>query len=274
MREAWIPLLRCPVTGTPYDVDATRSGGGEIQEGFLVARGGREVRPIVAGIPVLPPDLAAHLKAHGTVYERMPLADSRVVRFVLGRIGRKGTDFVPFEEVIARYGDLVPPGTWPEPPELAPADEALARALAEARGGGARALDVGCGVGRGVFVLLGGGFEAACGVDRSVARVRRAHNVAVTRADFFLPAPPDSGLRQVPIELDRLDRRGAEFAVAAAEALPFADGAFDAVLLRRGDGLGPWDDPGRARAEAERVLGAGGLLLTEDAEGRYRAVER
>ena len=192
MREAWIPLLRCPVTGEPYDLDATRATPGEVTEGFLVARGGREVRPVLAGLAILPRDLQAHLKAHGEVYERMPLADSRIVRFVLGAVGHEGFDRVPFAEVIARYGDLVPPGTYDEPPEPAPEDAALAALLSGLDGTFHRALDVGCGVGRGVFVLLARA-ESALGIDRSVARARRARNVAVTQADFFLPAPEDSG---------------------------------------------------------------------------------
>lgn len=266
MREAWIPLLRCPVTGEPYDLDPTRATPGEVTEGFLVAREGREVRPILAGLAVLPRDLSAHLKTHGTVYERMPIADSRLVRFVLGAAGHAGSDFVPFDEVVAHYGDLVPPGTYDAPPELAPEDAALAGLLAGLDGPVRRALDVGCGVGRGVFVLLGRA-ESALGVDRSVARVRRARNVAVTQADFFLPAPEDSGLKQVPLELSRLDRRGADFVVADADALPFVGGCMDLVLLRRGDGLGEHADRAKALAEAVRVLTDAGILVLEEGGG-------
>ena len=151
----------------------------------------------------------------------MPLADSRVVRFVLGTTGRSGYDVVPFDEVVARYGDLVPPGTYDEPPEPASEDAALAALLSGLEGEFHRALDIGCGVGRGVFVLLDR-VDMALGIDRSVARVRRARNVATTNADFFLPAPVDTGLVQVPLELSRLDRRGADFAVADADALPLS----------------------------------------------------
>jgi SAM-dependent methyltransferase len=146
---------------------------------------------------------------------------------------------------------------------MAREDAALARLLA---GLGAvengRALDVGCGVGRGVFVLLGF-VDAALGVDRSLARVRRARNVAATQADFFLPAPPDTGLREIPIELERLDRDGADFAAADAESLPLVDACMDVVVLRSGDGEGPWDEPVLVLREALRVLTPAGLLIVE-----------
>lgn len=263
MNEAWFPLLRCPVTGERYDLDSTRATPGEVTEGFLVARGGREVRPVLAGLAVLPRDLAAHFKSHGEVYERMPLSDSRIVRFVLGALGHARLDRVPFDEVIARYGDLVPPGTCPEPPEPAAEDAALAALLCDLDSDVGRAVDVGCGVGRGVFVLLARA-ERALGVDRSVARARRARNVAVTQADFFLPAPEGSDLKEVAIELSRLDRRGADFAVADPDALPLEDGCADLVVLRAGDGLGPLPDRAKALAEAVRVLATDGTLVLAD----------
>ena len=49
--------------------------------------------------------------------------------------------------------------------------------------------------------------------------MRRARNVAVTQADFHLPGPRDQGGRDVPLELSRLQRRGADFAVADPDAL-------------------------------------------------------
>jgi len=266
MHETWLPLLRCPVTGERYDLDPTRATPGEITEGFLVAREGHEVRLVLAGLAVLPRDLRAHLKTYGEVYERMPLADSRIVRYVLGGVGHAGYDRVPFDEVIARYGDLVPLGTYDEPPGLAPEDADLAGLIASLDGGAGRALDLGCGVGRGVFVLLDR-FERVLGVDRSLARIRRARNVAVTHADFFLPAPPDSGLKQVPLELTRLDRRGADFAVADGDALPLADGCMDLVVVRGEEGLRPHRVRAGAHApalrEAVRVLAADGILVLE-----------
>jgi len=236
--------------------------GSEIFEGFLVARGGREERPILAGLAVLPRDLAMHLRAFGNVYERMPIGDSRVVRFVLGQTGRRDFDLVPFAEVVARYGDLVPADLVEEPAPLAAEDALLAQLLAMTGGVDAPALDLGCGVGRGAFVLREYG-PRALGVDRSVARVRRARNVATTRADFFLPPAASASGTEVPLELGRLSREGVDFMVADVESLPFADAVFGLVLLRDGDGRGEWTDAGAAAAEAVRVLAEGGLLVTE-----------
>jgi SAM-dependent methyltransferase len=233
--------------------------GEEWVEGFLVCRACLAVRPVLGGSAILPKDLARHLDAQASVYRRTPLADPRVTRFVLAALGG-GTDRVPFEEVTARYGDLaVLPGAPARP--RAPEDDALDLLLHRRPPGTPlhRALDVGCGVGRGTFVLAAHGAEAL-GVDRSAARVRRARNLAVTEEGFRLHAPDDPG-REVPLDLAVLARTAVDFAVADAESLPLASHVFDVVVLRAGDGLGPWSDAAGAAAEARRVLRAGGLLV-------------
>ena len=260
-----------------YHLDATRQAGPEIQEGFLVAKETAEVRPIVAGIAILPRDLARHLRDHGNVYWRTPLADSRIARFILGRAGRGTDDFVPFDEVVGRYGDLSKDGILPEVPATAPQDEALAKLLAAHAPDGGVGLDIGCGVGRGAFVLRAY-VDQALGVDRSAARVRRARNVATTNAAFFLPGPPDSGIREVPVDLDRLDREGVDFLVAGSDALPLADDIADVVVLRAGDGRGPWPDAAAALAEATRVAREDALFVLDasfasDVQGMARLGE-
>ena len=266
MERAWIELLRCPRTGSAYDLDPTREEGDDVVEAFLVSRREQEVRPILSGMAVLVPDLRAHLREHGNVYARIPLADSRIARFVLGRIGRGTDDFVPFAEVVAHYGDLVEPGELDPPPPMHARDEALARLLVEHGVAQGRGVHVGCGVGRGAFVLRSL-LDRALGLDRSAARVRRARNVAVTRAAFFLPAPAGHPRKELPLELDRMDRTHVDFAVASAEALPLADAVADVVVLEGADGRGPLADPARALAEAERVLAPGGLLVVDGALG-------
>ncbi len=269
MRPLLLDRLACPVCraqglSSGYELDPTRVGGGEdggapgeLIEGYLVCLRCRAARPVVGGTPLLPLDLDAHLASHGNVYRRLALGDPRLVRLLLGRAGT-GIDVVPFAEVVARYADLLPPHAAPRRPP-APLDLALDAAL---RAAGARgpALEIGCGVGRGTFVLAARTGDAV-GVDRSVARVRRALHVAI--ADEFLLPAADGAPAEASIDLDALVREPVDFAVADPEALPFRDGVFATVVLHPADGDGPLRDPAAARAEAERVLGAGGDLFVE-----------
>jgi SAM-dependent methyltransferase len=214
----------------------------------------------VSGIPILPPDLDRHFATHGNVYRRTPVADPRLTRFVLSR-WRGGGDFVPFEEVVARYGDLLPEGERPAAAP-APSDRALLEALeslAPTLPRSGPALDVGCGVGRSAFVLAEFAGEAV-GVDRSVARVRRARNVQ-SAAEFHLP--PSGGGKERPIDLSRLRRSHVDFVVADAALLPFRDGAFSVVALHEGDSEGAFADAAHALREASRVRSEGGVVLVE-----------
>lgn len=278
MRQPSLPRLRCPVclrggVEAPFEVDATRVGGGEdggrpgeLLEAFLVCARCRAVRPVFGGVGVLVADLDAHLDAHGNVYRRAPIADPRVTRYVLGRAG-SGGDVVPFEEVVERYGDLLPPAPdAPDAPARAPSayDAALAAWLATGPRAPAPALEIGCGVGRGTFVLAARTGDAT-GIDRSVARVRRARNVATT-VEFHLPIRPGARV-ETPIDLARLARDDVDFVVAGPDPLPFASASFDVVVLRHGDGDGPWPDAEAALAEARRVLAPGGRLLREAGPG-------
>ncbi|MFM8979962.1 MAG: methyltransferase domain-containing protein [Planctomycetia bacterium] len=259
MHRAWLEVLRCPACGQPLVLDATRAAGDEVVEAFLACGGCLEVRVVVGGSAVLPQRLEAHLREQGGIYRRMPLADPRVVRFVLARLG-SGDDSVPVDELLAAYGDLRPGAPTP-PPAGALALGALAARAAQ-QGPLARALDVGCGAGRGTFELARHAARVL-GVDRSAARIRRARNLAVTAEGFRLPAAP--GTRgEVSLELERLARAGVDWAVAEPACLPLAGGSMDLVVLHAADGRGPLADAAVA-AEALRVLRPAGWRVRPEA---------
>lgn len=258
MRRALISLLACPHTGAPYEVDPVRVADDEVVEAFLVSRDERDVRPLVAGVAVLPLDLRAHMRSHGSVYKRSPINDPRLARFLLGQAG-SGHDRVAFDDVVGHYRDLAS-----APPEgydtsAHPEDDALRRLFDGERVGGLGVV-IGCGVGRAVFVLAAA-LEMVLGIDRSIACVRRARNIAVTNEDFFLPAPRDSGLKEIALDLGPLVRDGADFAVADATALPLTDACADAVVIMPGDAQGAWDEPELVWREVLRVAKPGARLV-------------
>jgi SAM-dependent methyltransferase len=98
---------------------------------------------------------------------------------------------------------------------------------------GARALDAGCGTGFQAALLDTLGWRTH-GVDVSAGLLARAR-------------------RRLP---------GAALALASIEALPYADGRFDAIVCC-GSTLSFVDDPARALAELGRVLRPGGRLLLD-----------
>lgn len=230
----------------------------ELSEGYLVCRTCRAAYPVLAGTAILPVDVKAHLATHGNVYRRLSIPDPRLARFLLSNAG-EGADFVPFDEVVARYADLLPfDATRPAKP-MSARDARLDEAIRNG-GGIGPALEIGCGVGRGTFVLAARTGDAI-GVDRSVARVRRARNVETTD-EFRLPVV-DLKTSETPIELSRLARRDVDFLVADPEALPFADGTFATVVVRDGDGEGAFVDDARVNSEALRIARPNGLVLVE-----------
>jgi uncharacterized protein YbaR (Trm112 family) len=285
MQRFWIDRLVCPQTHASFDVDPIRIAEDEVIEAFLVSQDERRVYPLVAGVAVLPPDLPLHMRLQGNVYRRSPINDPRLGRFLLGQAGT-GYIVVPFDEVVGHYQDLA--ATPPEGYDTSrhPEDLALERLLGAldlpSRDDSAGVV-IGCGVGRGVFILREA-LPHALGLDRSVACVRRARNIAVTVEHFFLPAPKGSGMKEIPLDLSTLVRSGVDFAVGHPEALPVAGDSMDVVVLPAGDIQGPWVDAEAAVGEARRVTRPGGWLILHDAleaargesgthrQGPYRAV--
>jgi ubiquinone/menaquinone biosynthesis C-methylase UbiE len=104
-------------------------------------------------------------------------------------------------------------------------------------------LDVGCGTGRLSVRLLSGYRDArVVGVDASVGMIRNARVAVVT------------------------DR--AHFAVAAAEQLPFADAAFDLVVVTLS--VSHWADKAAGLAEIGRVMAPGATLVAADISPVWR----
>jgi SAM-dependent methyltransferase len=101
-------------------------------------------------------------------------------------------------------------------------------------------LDIGCGPGAAVRAVAGS-VARAVGVDRSEAMAEIARRRS----------------REVP---------NVEFAVGAAEALPFPDASFDRVWTIHS--FHHWEDPTRGIAEVLRVLRPGGRFLVIESETR------
>jgi ubiquinone/menaquinone biosynthesis C-methylase UbiE len=98
-------------------------------------------------------------------------------------------------------------------------------------------LDVGCGTGGAVLQAARRPIRRACGVDLSAVMIERARR----NADGF---------------------DNVEFRVADAEAIPYGDGEFTAVICT--NSFHHYSDPLRALGEMRRVLQPGGRVLLVD----------
>ena len=114
-----------------------------------------------------------------------------------------------------------------------PQEEGLAALALEARD---RFLDVGCGSGAAVRAAAAAGARRAVGVDLSPVMIEQAKALAEGAAS--------------------------EFVVGDAEALPFLDASFDALLCS--SSFHHYPEPARALGEMARVLVPGGRLALAD----------
>jgi SAM-dependent methyltransferase len=94
----------------------------------------------------------------------------------------------------------------------------------------------------------GAALDVACGLGDDVARMKAAGARAV-----------GADRSRTLIDTARSRHPGCEFAVADADALPFADGTFDAVRIDRS--LQHIADPGRVVREMARVARPGAVVL-------------
>lgn len=123
-------------------------------------------------------------------------------------------------------------------------DEAIY--LRERLGGDvSRVLDLGCGFGIHSVLLAWSGCGEVVGIDPSAMKIRRCRSVLSLAEDH----PP------------------CRFVSAVAQALPFRDGAFSAVLARESLSHVPEVVP--TLQEAERVLAPGGVLHVRDYNNRW-----
>ncbi len=264
MRRASLDRLMHPERGHAFEVDVLREHEGDVIEGYLVCRVTRAVWPLVAGLAIVTPTLKAYVRQHANVFARLPIADPRLTRFLLAIEGR-GFDRVNFDDVVSQYCDLAvdpPDGYRIEiDDELLALERLLARVV---RGRPAYGIDLGCSVGRSVFILRTY-VERALGVDYGLAVLRRARNIAQSQEDFFLPGLPcaDGEGRgpEVKLDLDRLVRPRVDFLAAQVEQLPIKDDCVDVCVIHAGDQRGAWQRPTEVACHALRVVRRSGIVI-------------
>lgn len=160
-------------------MEAGAAGGpDELAEGVLRCTGCGRRYPVIDGIPVICADLAGLLRTEGTALVAGPL--SAAVQAVLAE---PGPDDAPLSYSVENLGAYLDAswGDLAEPPADGPGVPYGARALVgrlEARAGAkvARAVEVGCGVGRGLAALARGA-ALVVGLDRSPGALKLARRL-------------------------------------------------------------------------------------------------
>ncbi|RVU16924.1 methyltransferase domain-containing protein [Methylobacterium oryzihabitans] len=225
------------------------------------ACGGRV--PILAGVPVLVPDLAGWLSAHLPLVLESDIDAAAAEAVVAAAMGPDSAFAIARQQQSSyahdHYGDLFAEDAASAPGGVRRCQDEALRRLGPRPG---PVLDIGCAVGRTSFDLAAAGDGPVLGIDLNWPLLRIGRGVL------------DRGLVRYPLRRlgNRYDRREARFAppgagrvdfwVADALALPFADDTFG--LVTAFNVLDCVPDPGRLVAEIGRVAapGAGIALAT------------
>jgi SAM-dependent methyltransferase len=153
---------------------------GSLDSAILTCDNGscRRRYPILGGVPILVGDAATHTARFG-----VSLVEGELAPELQALLAEPGPDDAPYAQTVehlsiyldTHWGDRAAPS--PDGPTAPFGMEALAHKLAErATAKVARAVELGCGVGRGVRELARGA-ELAVGIDLAPAPLRRARHI-------------------------------------------------------------------------------------------------
>ena len=216
--------------------------------------------PIIAGVPILVPDVRGWLSANLPLVLASDVEDAAVEAMIGAALGPDAAYNVSRAQQSRyahdHYGDLFegePDGAEPPPGR---ARHCLAEALRHLGVGRGPRLDIGCTAGRTSFDLAAAYDVPVLGVDLNWPLLRIGRGI-LDRGLLRYPLRHGGGAYErretyhFPPEADRVD-----FWIADAQALPFAANTFRLVVALNGLDCVP--DPARLVAEASRVTRPGG----------------
>jgi uncharacterized protein YbaR (Trm112 family) len=261
------PACRAPgQSGAPLHVrlalhtESSRAGD-DLIEGLLACPACARTHPILDGVAIVVPDLAAWAAAQLEPALRRHDASPLIER-LLESAAAADSSFGRERRALA----AVVEAQWRDREigaELAPADsfarQYLQRLAALPTPPSGVWLDVGCGAGRGTLQLAAVGAELAVGVDGDIALLRRAEQARRT-GEVIWPRHRDGRTTvEATAEAGDLPRERVAFLCVDHAALPFADHALAGAIAVevRDRGAAPPID----RAELDRVVVVGGPVI-------------